>query len=235
MLNNKTILCIIPARGGSKGIKLKNIQKINGVPLIGYIKPIIDDLDIIDKAIVSTDNQKIADIALSLGLEVPFFRPNDLSGDSVPDLYVLRHALEEMEKISNKLYDIILMLQPTSPLRKSKHVRDAIQKLIDGNFDSVMTVTETDSKAHPLKQLIIEKDKLTNYDNKAKEIITRQELNKLYHRNGVAYVFSRDCLLNQDTLINMGKNASAIIIDEPTVNIDTKMDLELASYLLGKY
>ena len=68
MLNNKTILCIIPARGGSKGIKLKNIQKINGVPLIGYIKPIIDDLDIIDKSIVSTDNQKIADIALSLGL-----------------------------------------------------------------------------------------------------------------------------------------------------------------------
>ena len=127
------------------------------------------------------------------------------------------------------------MLQPTSPMRKPKHVKNAITKLIDGNYDSVMTVSETDSKAHPLKQLIIKNNQLINYDQKAKEIITRQELNKLYHRNGIAYVFSRDCLLNQDTLINMGKNASAVIIDEPTVNIDTEMDLEIASYLLGKY
>ena len=152
MLKNKSILAVIPARGGSKGIKLKNIQKINGTPLISFIKPILNQLEYIDESVVSTDSLEIAKVAEKSGLSVPFLRPKYLSGDSISDLKVLRHALKKMEKINKITYDIILMLQPTSPLRKSSHINKTLNKLINGKYDSVMTVSETDSKEHPLKQ-----------------------------------------------------------------------------------
>ncbi len=234
MLANKSILAVIPARGGSKGIKLKNIQKINGVPLIAFLYPLITKLKFIDSTIVSTDSEKIANVARNAGLSVPFMRPKKLSGDSVADLFVLRHALKKMEKIDKRTYDIILMLQPTSPLRKAKHIKDTVNKLIEGKYDSVMTVTETDSKEHPLKQLIIKGDELNNYDKTDQIIITRQQLSKVYHRNGVAYSFTRDCLMNQNPITNLGEKASAIIISDPVVNIDTHLDLQLAEFYISK-
>ena len=233
MLKNKSILAVIPARGGSKGIKLKNIQKINGTPLISFIKPILNQLEYIDESVVSTDSLEIAKVAEKSGLSGPFLRPKYLSGDSISDLKVLRHALKKMEKINKITYDIILMLQPTSPLRKSSHINKTLNKLINGKYDSVMTVSETDSKEHPLKQLKIKKDKLFLFDKAGSDIITRQELDKVYHRNGIAYAFTRDCLVQQNPIINLGKNASAVIIEDFTVNIDSQFDMRLAEFLIN--
>jgi CMP-N-acetylneuraminic acid synthetase len=140
--------------------------------------------------------------------------------------------LEETERIDGVTYDIVVMLQPTSPLRSAKHVTDAIQMLVDGGWDAVWTVSETDSKGHPLKQLTIEGEELDYYDPKGAEIIARQQLTPVYHRNGVAYAMTRQCLVEGGDI--KGKRTGALVIDEPMVSIDTLWDLELAELLHGR-
>ncbi len=229
MYKDKKILAIIPARGGSKGVPLKNIHPLLNKPLIGWVAPIIEEVEEIDQAVVSTDSEKIAEVAKSFGLEVPFYRPENISGDIIGDLDVLTHALLETEKISNVNYDIIVMLQPTCPMRKSAHVRDTIVTLIEENRDAVWTVSESDSKAHPLKQLQIKDGKLDYYDKKGKEIIARQQLTKVYHRNGASYAISRDCLINQKTI--MGENPG-YVVTEQLISIDTPFDFKLSEWLM---
>ena len=230
MFENKTILVVVPARGGSKGIKLKNIRTINGVPLVSLVGHVVKQLSYVDRAVVSTDHAEIARIAEKSGLDVPFMRPPKLSEDVVADWHVLHHALLECEKIDNKKYDIIVMLQPTSPFRKPEHVTETVQKLIKGRYDAVWTVSKTDSKAHPLKQLVIRKDNLDYYDPAGANIIARQQLTPVYHRNGVAYALTRDCILHKKNI--KGDKTSFVIIDEFMVNIDTELDFKLAKFFL---
>ena len=123
------------------------------------------------------------------------------------------------------------MLQPTSPFRTPEHVYNTIMKLIEGKFDSVMTVSKTDSKGHPLKQLVIESNTVRNYDEAAIEIVARQQLSTVYHRNGIAYAMTRDCVVEQKA--QMGKKASALVIEGPVVNIDTAWDIRLANMIIG--
>ena len=115
MIENKKILAVCPARGGSKGIPLKNLRPFLGIPLVARVGNLVSDIPAIDRAIVSTDHQEIAEIARQSGLDAPFFRPEDLSGDQISDAQVLIHALNEMERIDKVQYDIVIMLQPTSP------------------------------------------------------------------------------------------------------------------------
>jgi len=230
VLENKTILVVVPARGGSKGVNLKNIRTINGVPLVSLVGRVVKQLPYADRAIVSTDHPEIARLAERSGLDVPFMRPEKLSGDMVADWPVLHHALLECEKIDNREYDVVVMLQPTAPFREAEHVTETVQKLIKGGYDAVWTVSETDSKAHPLKQLVIRKDNLDYYDPAGANIIARQQLRPVYHRNGVAYAMTRDCILNKKNI--MGDRTSFVIIDEPMVNIDTELDFKLAEFLL---
>jgi len=233
MYKGKKILVVVPARGGSKGIKLKNLRLLNNIPLVGIVGNIVKQIDYLDRTIVSTDHQQIAKVAKKYGLDVPFFRSKKLSGDRIADWDVLYEAINQIEKIDKLQYDILLMLQPTSPFRKTIHIKQTLDKLIDGNFDSVWTVSETDSKGHPLKQLVINNNKLDYYDDKGKEIIARQDLTPVYHRNGVAYAMTRECIVEQKTIY--GKKASAVIIKEYMINIDTEFDLNLAEYLVKKY
>lgn len=230
MFQDKTILAIVPARGGSKGVPLKNIQPVLGVPLVARVGYLIKKVAIIDRAVVSTDHPQIAKVASQAGLDVPFMRPTELSGDKVADWDVLIHTLLEMEKLDCKTYDVIVMLQPTSPLRKPEYVFAAIQKLVMEKYDSVWTVSLTDPKYHPLKQLTLKNDKIDYYDPEGKKIIARQQLMPLYHRNGVAYVMTRECLVNQRTI--KGENTGALVINEEMVSIDTLRDFKVVEFLL---
>jgi CMP-N-acetylneuraminic acid synthetase len=124
------------------------------------------------------------------------------------------------------------MLQPTSPFRRPEHVTATVEKLLAGDFDAVWTVSETDSKAHPLKQLVIENDRLDYYDPAGAKIIARQQLKPVYHRNGVAYAISRRCLTELKSI--KGEKASAVVINDPLVNIDTPDDLLWANFLLQR-
>ena len=229
MYKNKKILAIIPARGGSKGVPLKNIHPLLNRPLIGWVAPVIEQVPEIDRAVVSTDSEKIADVARSFGLEVPFYRPENISGDIIGDLDVLTHAMLETEKIAGDRFDVIVMLQPTCPMRKPSHVRDTIINLVENNYDAVWTISESDSKAHPLKQLTASDGNLGYYDIKGKEIIARQQLSKVYHRNGASYAITRNCLLNQKSI--MGENPG-YVITEQLVSIDTLFDFRLSEFLI---
>jgi len=229
LIENKKILAVCPARGGSKGIPLKNLRPFFGIPLVARVGHLISEIPIIDRAIVSTDHQEIAEVARQSGLDAPFFRPEDLSGDQISDAQVLIHALNEIERIDKGRYDIVVMLQPTSPLRRSSHVVQAIEKLVHEGWDSVWTVSETDSKEHPLKQLTVRSGSLDYYDPAGGQIIARQQLTPVYHRNGVAYVMTRNCLLEEKSI--MGKKNGALILNEHLVSIDTIWDLQLAEFL----
>jgi len=234
MLYDKRILTVVPARGGSKGVKLKNIQPILGIPLIGYTGKIITSIDFIDRSVVSTDNEEIAKIAESYGIDAPFRRPEELSGDIIGDWDVLYHALTTMEEIDSCVYDVIVMLQPTSPLRKVNHVVDVIKKLIKENHDSVWAVSETDAKDHPLNQFNLNSNGLLDYyDIDSAKFVARQQFKPTYQRNGVAYAITRECIQkNKDKKTLMGESTAAFIIDEYVANIDTHFDLKLAEFLL---
>ncbi len=230
MLEKKTILVVVPARGGSTGVKLKNIRTINGVPLVALVGQVVKELRYVDRAVVSTDHPEIAAIARESGLDVPFMRPEEFSGTFVSDWPVLNHALRECERLDGRQYDVVVMLQPTSPFRKPKDVTAAVEKLIRGGYDAVWTVSETDSKAHPLKQLVIRDDMLDYYDPAGANIIARQQLTPVYYRNGVAYAITRDCIIKKKSI--KGNKTSFVLIDETMVDIDTEFDFKLAEFVL---
>ena len=231
MLDDRRILAVVPARGGSKGLPLKNIREINGIPLVGLVGQVVQAIAMIDRAIVSTDHDDIARIAEQYGLEAPFRRPEDLSGDRIGDIEVLAHALHATENDDGQIYDLIVMLQPTAPLRRPEHVTATITKLVREGFDAVWTVSQSDSKYHPLKQLRVRDAELSYYGHGGAEIIARQQLGTLYYRNGVAYALTRECLLEQRLL--MGRRTGALLLDGRFVSIDTEWDIRLTEFLLG--
>lgn len=230
MFEGRRVLAVVPARGGSKGIPLKNLKTIGGVSLVARAGHVAKAVAAIDRAVVSTDHDGIAAEAERAGLVASFRRPESLSGPTIADWDVLHHALLTMERQDGVTYDMILMLQPTSPSRTPAHVERTMQALADGGFDAVWTVSETDSKSHPLKQLTVAAaGGLDYYDPAGSMIVARQQLQPVYHRNGIAYAFTRDCLVEQKTI--KGRRTGAVIIDEPVANIDTELDLLWAEFL----
>ena len=231
MINGKKVLAVVPARGGSKGVPLKNIRPVLGIPLVARVGYLVKEIPMIDRAVVSTDHPEIARIAREAGLDVPFMRPVELSGDRVADWDVLYHALQEVERIDMVNYDIIIMLQPTSPMRKTEHVLGSVEKLINEQWDSVWTVSKTDPKYHPLKQIRIVNSQVDYFDERSSRIIARQDLDTVYHKNGAAYVMTRECLLEQKTI--KGKKTGALVIDSEMVSIDTLFDFKFAEFLMN--
>ena len=122
---------------------------------------------------------------------------------------MLVDALTTMEHFEDTRYDIVVMLQPTSPLRQPEHVAATIEMLVEGSWDAVWTVSETDSKSHPLKQLIVRAGRLGYYDPRGAVVVARQQLKPVYHRNGVAYAFTRECLLEQKTIMGARRGAGS--------------------------
>jgi CMP-N,N'-diacetyllegionaminic acid synthase len=232
VIGDKRILAVVPARGGSKGITLKNLRTIGGRSLVAIAGDLCGTIDWLDRAVVSTDHEQIAAEAEANGLAAPFRRPEDLSGDRIGDQEVLEHALRASEEIDGQRYDVIVMLQPTSPLRRPEHVHETVTALLEGGWDAAWTISKTDSKAHPLKQLTISDDQLGYYDPRGAEIIARQQLEPVYHRNGIAYAITRECLLDQKK--TMGQRTRAVVIDGSFISIDTERDVWLTELLLSE-
>lgn len=224
MFRNKRTLIIVPARGGSKGIPLKNLREIAGRSLVAHAGELIRSLDWVDRAVISTDHETIMQAGVDAGLEAPFTRPPELSGDRIGDIDVLTHAIKATEADDGRHYDIVVMLQPTSPLRRDEQVTACVEKLVEDGLDTVWTVSPTDLKYHPLKQLVIDGDgRMTLFDPRGAAIIARQQLDPVYHRNGAAYALTRECLLEQRTLL--GERSGAVVTETPMVSIDTEEDI----------
>ena len=231
MRASQRILVVVPARGGSKGIPLKNLHPVAGRPLLLHTAELIHELDWVDRAVVSTDHLLIRQVALDAGLDVPFMRPPELSGDRIGDIEVLQHALSASEADDGTRYDLVVMLQPTSPLRRVADVTAALDKLIEEQLDAVWTLSPTDLKAHPLKQLRIDgQGRLRYFDERGGAIIARQQLEPVYHRNGVAYVLRRAALEAGQLL---GERSGAVVLDGVQLSIDTLEDVARVEAVLN--
>jgi CMP-N,N'-diacetyllegionaminic acid synthase len=229
----KKILAIIPARGGSKGVLRKNIRKINNVPLIGYTINAALKSNYLTDIVVSTDDPEIAEISKSFGAQVPFIRPKELASDDAESASVVEHALDFMEKDKSIKYDSILMLQPTSPLRTSKHIDDSIELLNSKECDSVVSITSVGGN-HPLRMKCIVDNKLINYiDQGFWNMRPRQSLPDVYIRNGAIYLIRRDLFKKRRQLIGK-KCLGYIMSDDESINIDTLIDLKIAKLYLEK-
>ena len=231
MIDGLRVLAVVPARGGSKGLPRKNLLPLGGVPLVGRVGQVVKACPSIDRAVVSTDDEDIAAAAEASGLEAPFRRPEDLSGDRIGDVDVLRHALAATEADDGSHYDIVVMLQPTSPLRTAEQVERTLHRLVEDDLDAVWTVSPTDGKAHPVKQLRLEDDLLRFDHPNGAGVVARQELAPLWHRNGIAYALRRATL---EAGALLGARTGAVIIDGPVANIDDALDLEWAEFLLAR-
>ena len=225
MFNGSRVLAIIPARGGSKGIPKKNIAPVAGKPLVSYTTELTQNLPWLDATVVSTDSQEIAEAATQTpGIEI-VWRPEELSGDRIGDHPVLRHALLAQEERTGEHYDIVLMLQPTSPLRTINDVESCITALQEGKWDAVWSVSETELTYHPRKQLALAPNgKLDFVIPGGHAIVARQELEPVFHRNGVCYAFTRDFLAESESTYSVDKT-SAVVTHGAHISIDTPDDL----------
>jgi len=227
----RNILVVIPARGGSKGIPRKNIINICGRPLIDYTIRSALQVDRISDVVVSTEDEEIAIVSKELGAQVPFIRPEHLATDQAQSAPVVIDALKEMEKIKNKKYDAVLMLQPTSPLRTSSHIERAVDLFLSQDCDSVVSVVSVGG-THPFRMKRLVGDQLVNYiDQGFWDMRPRQELPPVYIRNGSIYLIKRDTLISKGQLIGE-KCLGMVMNDEESVNIDSPLDLKLARLLL---
>jgi CMP-N,N'-diacetyllegionaminic acid synthase len=226
-MNKKKILGVIPARGGSKGIPGKNLIKISGKPLIQYTIEASKKSKLLTEFIISTDSEEIANFTRSVGGNAPFLRPENLSSDKALSLPAILHALNFMEKVIEDKYDIIVMLQPTTPLRSYEDIDNAISILLDKHADSVISVTDVGGH-HPLRMKRIVNGRLINYiDQGVEDMRPRQDLPPVYIRNGAIYAAFREILIEKNSF--SGNNCYAFNMPaERSINIDTLDDLTLA-------
>tara|TARA_Y100001970_G_C14250705_1_gene871624 strand:- start:3199 stop:3918 length:720 start_codon:yes stop_codon:yes gene_type:complete len=229
---SKKILGIIPARGGSKGIKDKNIFNLNGKPLIWYTIKAAKDSNILSDFIVSTDSKKIKTISEKLGAKVPFIRPASLAKDRSNAIPTLKHALRKYEKLNDVKVDYVVMLQPTAPLRLSSDIDRAIDQLIKSNADSIISVTNVNNY-HPIKMKIIKRGYLYDYKESKIENPARQSLSPVFIVNGAIYATKRDILMNNNSLKGF-KSLPYEMPDDRSVNIDSISDIVLANHYLIK-
>lgn len=227
------ILGIIPARGGSKEIPRKNIANLCGKPLIAHTIETANKVrDLFHRIIVSTDDSEISSISKKYGGDVPFIRPKELSGDEVPMIPVLKHALSFVEKEDNVIIDWVLLLQPTDPLREVSDIKDSIQLAMNNNCDSVISV-ERVLAHHPILMKKIKNNRIHPFFIKEKEGTPRQKyFPPAYMRNGSIYLTRRSVLMKMNSI--WGENITPMIMKEGSrISIDSLNDLRLTEILMG--
>lgn len=228
------ILGIIPARGGSKGIPKKNIKLLNGKPLLAYTTEIALQSTLLTEVIVSTDNDEIIEIAKTLGVKVPFKRPSELAQDQTPTIDVVLHTLEWYEK-QNVNFDAVCLLQVTYPFRTSAFLNAAIRKFISSDCDTLISVQEVPDQYNPHWAFEKNADGYLEIATGEKNIISRrQELPKVYHRDGAIYLTGTKTLTEVKSLF--GRKICFIeSLAENYINIDTFEDWKKAEYMINSY
>ena len=222
------ILYLIPARGGSKGLRKKNILDLAGKPLINYtVDSVLPLLKKNDEICVSTDSDEIKDIVEKNGVKVPFLRPNYLARDTSTTLDVINHAIDWYSK-HNKFFDTLVLLQPTSPLRTSIHIKESL-KLWSTEIDMIVSVKETD--ANPYYILFEEDKNLFLRKSKDGKFTRRQDCPKVYEYNGAIYVITIDSLKIKN-FYNFDKIKKYLMLKESSIDIDDIVDFRLAELII---
>ena len=224
------VLGLIPARGGSKGIPNKNLRLLAGKPLLAYAMEAANASGVIDRLILSTDSGLIASLGRTLGLEVPFLRPAELATDESPIFPVIQHAVAELEK-SGWIPEILVLLQPTSPLRSPDQIRKAVTMLKDGECDSVVSVIEIPHLFAPQKALWIQDGFLSFWSESGSAITRRQQLQPTYAREGTVYACLRDVFKKRCSLYG-DRCRPLILAEEESLNLDTLGDWQKAEEIV---
>lgn len=228
--NEKEILAITPARGGSKGVFRKNIKILCGKPLIYYsIKSALNSR-YIDRLVVSTEDDEIAEISKKYNSEV-IKRPKELATDHAPSIPVYKHVLKFLKEKENYQPDIVVIIQPTSPLRDVEDVDRCIEKLFIEKSDSVITVRRV--KHSPQFMVELDEKKRIKYLFNRKNITRRQDAKEVYIPNGAVFVTWSKTIIEKNT--DRGPDTRAIIMPmERSVDIDTEFDFYMAEKLMEK-
>jgi CMP-N,N'-diacetyllegionaminic acid synthase len=220
------ILGIIPARGGSKSIPAKNLRELAGKPLLAYTAEAARASGIISRLVLSTDSGEIAELGRKLEIEVPFMRPADLAQDETPMLPVLQHAVAALEAEGWRP-EIIVLLQPTSPLRKPEHITRTVELLRAEDCDSVVSVLEIPHLYSPQKALRLENGALKFWLPDGERITRRQQLETSYAREGTVYAFWRDTLMEQGSVYG-NRCLPFVLPPAESLNLDSEADWQLA-------
>lgn len=221
MFKKKKIICLIPARGGSKGIKLKNLKKINNSSLVEITINQAKKIKYLDKIIVNSDHKKIIKTSKKIGADV-IQREKKYSGDKVSDYQII---LSSIKKLKTN-YDYVVYLQPTSPFRKNYQLIEALKLLIKKNYNSIWSVTKIDKKYHPFKVFNSKKGFLNLFCEKGKKIVARQQLKDAFIRNGIFYIFNVNALKKYKTIYL--PKTSFYETNHFFINIDDHNDLRTA-------
>lgn len=223
------ILGTICARGGSKGVKNKNIRELTGKPLIAYTIGYLKKWEKAERIVCSTDSEKIAEAAKRYGAEIPFIRPAKLATDDASKLHVLQHIVKFCEEQQNIKYDIIVDLDPTAPLRKQKFLAEAFKKFISSDANNLYSVSK--ARKNPYFNMV-ELDK-NGYAHLCKDsnVVRRQDATPVYELNASIYIYNRDFLLHTNSL----HSDKTIIYEMPnaaSVDIDEEIDFLFVEFLL---
>ncbi len=227
------ITAIIPARGGSKGIPRKNLRKLGGKPLIAWTIEAARKSRFISRVIVSSEDKEIIETANQYGAETPFVRPAELAQDNTPALPVIKHAVRFIEEQEKQTVDYITLLQPTSPLRTTRHIDEALEKLVNSNADSIVSVIKAPHNCNPYSIMKMKGNRLVHFLPNDEQQNLRQMKPEFYARNGAAiYAFTRECLRNNSIY---GKIILPYLMSrETSFDIDEFFDLELCECILRK-
>ncbi|MEJ2709176.1 MAG: acylneuraminate cytidylyltransferase family protein, partial [Anaerolineales bacterium] len=217
--------------GGSKSVPRKNLADLLGKPLIAYTIEAAKHSRRLSHYVVSSEDAEILAVAKELGAPAPFVRPQELASDQAPSLPVVQHAIREMERMQGLTFDYVVLLQPTTPMRRAEDIDAALDKLIATGADSVISVCDVGAY-HPARMRRIVDDRLVELPVKEpREMARRQDLPPVYIRNGAIYAARRDLVMIENSMV--GDDCRAFVMpEERSVNIDGRLDLLMAEILM---
>ncbi|RKL69100.1 acylneuraminate cytidylyltransferase [Salipaludibacillus neizhouensis] len=222
------ILGIIPARGGSKRLPNKNVSSLNGKPLIEYSILTANNSTHINRVVVSTENKEIAHISRNAGADIPFLRPSELAEDNSNVIDTCLHLLKELKQSELYVPDIIILLQPTSPLRSSDHIDEAIELLLKEKADTVLSVSPLEYALNTLMKV--------NTSGCMTPYLANNSFNKtdqIYRLNGAIYVVRVQTIIENKSFSSSHSIPYIMPLDK-SVDIDTAFDFQLVSFLMKK-
>lgn len=227
MLDNKTFLAIIPARGGSKRLPRKNVLDLAGKPLVAWTIEAGLKSKYIDQVIVTSEDEEIVNISQKFGADI-IIRPENLANDTATTFDAIKHTVDNTSR-----FDYIVLLQPTSPLRNEKHIDEAIELLITKHADAVISVCEMDH--NPLWSNTLPEDgNMTNFLREEIKNKRSQDLPTYYHLNGAIYICKTEKLLDEKTFFLKDNIYGYFMDKKSSVDIDEEIDFELTRIWLNK-
>jgi CMP-N,N'-diacetyllegionaminic acid synthase len=235
-MENKRILITICARGGSKGVKNKNIRELGGKPLIAHTIDVAKKWGRAARIICSTDSEKIAQVAREYGIEVPFVRPAELATDTAGKVAVIKHALAASEEIYNEIFDIVVDLDVTSPLRTVEDLDNCLKIFNEKGAEVLLSAVEARKNPY-FNMLELNENGFAEVSKKPKEkILRRQDAPKVYDANACIYFYSRKFLLDptKEIVLSSEKVALYVMKEESAIDIDTEADFSFMEYMINK-